>query len=221
MAKGDDLFPPPPPVPLPDYARDTSVDRVEAPWSEEDLESREETHAPVDAQYEEYEPTAGTPTEERPPRKQSRVKVMVTGRMAQLLRGEITVDDLDDEELRRGELRNAAGGFSGTKTQLVPREMHDAMVRRLLQRGQEKLRHDYFAAIDTMTSIALDDTVDPAVRLRAADMVITRVAGKPVEKVELAVEVKPYEGVVKKIFKARPSIEASVVEAELVDDDDE
>jgi hypothetical protein len=147
-----------------------------------------------------------------------RKRARVSQRMQLLMDGTIKVEDLDDEEIIRGQLRDRNGRFTGTKAALIPRAMHDEMMRRVLTRGQEKMRDDYFSAVDTISTIMKDTQVEPAIRLRAADMIITRVAGKPVEKVELSVEVKPWEKAMTHIVKQIPS---DIWDAEVVADDDD
>lgn len=142
--------------------------------------------------------------------------VQVTGRMKQLISGEITVDDLDDEELMSGQFRDKSGNLNG-RSKVVPKAMHQEMQRRLLQRGHEKIRSDFFDAIDVVGSIMRDDQNDPAVRLRAANTIIERTAGKTPEKVEMSVEVKKYEEVAVSIMREIPP---EVEEAEIVDDED-
>lgn len=179
------------PPPLPPIGRETPEWTLDLP-EPETVEPDTEEDDLVDA------PAQITPPPARP------VTRKVTGRVAQLMRGEITIDDLSDEELRRGQLADKNGVFRGKPSSMVPRAMHDEMVRRLLSRGTEKFRHDYFTAIDTMIEIMTDTEVEASVRLKAADTLITRVAGKPIEKVELSVEVKPWEQVAKGILRTVP-----------------
>lgn len=178
--------------------------------------------------WEEAEPPASVPQESSEedvkPTTPAKTKhkssvVRVGGRMTQLLKGEISIADLDDEELARGQLRGDDGHFHGRKTNLVPRAMHDEMVRRILDRGKEKMREDFFGAIDVIATVMNDSTVDATVRLKAADMIITRIAGKPAEKVDVAIAVKPWEGTLKGIMRAIP--EETILDATVVEEEDE
>lgn len=143
-------------------------------------------------------------------------------RMQQLIDGDISVDELDDEELQRGKVRSADGRFHAGNSEMVPRKLHDAMMRRILQRGAQRIREDFFNAIDTVSEIMLDSDVDPSIRLRAAGMIIDRIAGKTPEKVEVALEVKPWETVMSRIYKAVPKEQVDddtdTVDADVVDD---
>ena len=175
-----------------------------------------------DAPYEEQAAARAARRKERglPPGKAGHRRgaesVLVTGRMADLLNGHLSVDDLDDEELMSGQLRDSSGKLNG-RNKLIPKAMHQELVRRILQRGQEKIRSDYFKALEVVADIMDDDQNDPAIRLRAANMIIERIAGKTPEKVELSVEVKKYEEVAVNILRELPE---DIEEAELVDDDE-
>lgn len=147
----------------------------------------------------------------------------VGDRMQKLLDGELTVEDLDDEEIIKGQLRASNGSFTGRKAAMIPRAMHDEFMRRVLARGQDKLREDFFSAIDTVTEIMKDTQNDAGIRLRAADMILGRVAGKPVEKVELSVEMKPWETMMQGIMKEIPAediIDATVISDNGNDEDE-
>lgn len=170
-------------------------------------------HAPDEPPDLEPEPE---PKKVYPPRVE--VRKLVTGRAARFLRGEISIDDLDDEELARGQFRDRDGRFRGHPSSIIPRQFHTEMVRRLLERGTEKFREDFFAMIDVVIAIAKDEDVDAGVRLKAADMAITRLAGKPVDRVEMSVAIKPWEQTLVGIIRSAPQ---DVGEMVVVEDDEE
>ena len=123
----------------------------------------------------------------------------VSGRMAQLLNGEISVADLDDEELARGRCRDMNGGFSGRTPRIVPREMQQEMVRRLLQRGEEMFRESYIDALRVLREIMTDPNNSASDRLKALNMVVERTAGKVPDRIHLAAE-DPVETLFRKIL---------------------
>lgn len=128
------------------------------------------------------------------------LKVRLRGRYALFLSGKIKVEDLDDEEVSRGQLRNAAGTFSGRPPTIVPAELVQAMRREWLSRAEGKLREALLEkGIGTLTRLAGDETIDPAVRLRAADKLIERTMGKVPDKIQLAAE-DPVETLFRKIL---------------------
>lgn len=115
-------------------------------------------------------------------------RVRVQGRMAQFMKGELTVEDLDDEELARGQFRDEHGRFSGRPNKLIPREVQQEMIRRLLARGDELWRSGYNIAIKVHLEIAADPNNTPADRMKAAQYLIERVAGKTPDRIHIAAE---------------------------------
>lgn len=113
----------------------------------------------------------------------------MTGRYALFLNGKITVEDLDDEELAQGRLKASDGTFRGRPPRAIPADMVQAMRREWLSRAEAKLREALMEkGIGTLTDLASDETVDPAVRLRAAEKIIERTMGKVPDRVQIASE---------------------------------
>lgn len=111
------------------------------------------------------------------------------GRYAKLLRGEISVEDLDDEELARGRLRASDGTFRGRPPKVIPADLVAAMRKEWIGRAEETLRaalHEH--GIGTYVKLASDEEMDPAVRLRAADKIVERTMGKVPDRVVIAAE---------------------------------
>lgn len=138
--------------------------------------------------------------------------------------GFLTVEDLDDEELRYGRCRDAAGRIPrvNNKTQTIPRDIFDAMVLEHERRTDQKLRQQLDVMLEVMIDVATDDTVEPRDRLEAAKYLFERVAGKTPEKVNVTVQKAPWEELMGGI--AHISREESrrrregVVDAEVVED---
>lgn len=123
----------------------------------------------------------------------------LTGRYALFLSGRITVEDLDDEELSRGQLRASDGTFRGRPPKVMPTEMVQAMRREWLSRAQDKLREALMNhGIGTLVELAREG-IDESVRLRAAQAIIERTMGKVPDKIELASE-DPVETLFRKIL---------------------
>lgn len=104
-------------------------------------------------------------------------------RYQKLVHGIITVEDLDDEELARGQCRDANGRFSGNPPKNIPKDIHDALVKRLFERAREAFQAELLPAIQTLGELARSDAVEPADRIKAASLVIDRVMGKNAEVV--------------------------------------
>ncbi len=64
------------------------------------------------------------------------------------------MEELDDEEILRGQLRDKNGGFSGRPSDYVPRSFHVALVRETIKRMENKFRESQEMAWTTLTEIA-------------------------------------------------------------------
>jgi hypothetical protein len=147
------------------------------------------------------------------------------------MRGDLSVDDLTEEELLTGILDDKNGDRSGRPPNLIPREFHTAVVRRVIEIGEQKIRSSFLEATENIVEIALGDpekvetkeydngrlvgsesrSYDPVV-LKAATWVHERVAGKTPDVVAATVEVKPWEETMQglaNIFNARPDMARS------------
>jgi hypothetical protein len=97
-------------------------------------------------------------------------------RYQQFLAKQITVDDLDDEELLAFGFRTASGRIF--KPRNVPRELVQQFTKAIFDRSLDKLKSSALAAAETLTSIMLDDSVDANIRVKAATEVLDRTLGK-------------------------------------------
>lgn len=140
--------------------------------------------------------------------------------------GRLPVDELDDEELSRGQIRKENGSF--TSNQFVSAEIHDAMVKKLFERSDQKMRENLLTAVDTMSEIAAGTAYEPADRLRAAEFIFKWLRGQTPVKVEIGVE-KPFEKVLDAIFSGGSREESrrrrgepvdDILDAEVVDDEE-
>lgn len=137
------------------------------------------------------------------PERQARSKIRVSRRMsgvfAAVERGEMTmkefVETLTPEELVLGRLKSISGDFRGRPPKWVPSEFHAACVRELMRRGDEIWRGAYLQAIKAYSDIAQDEDLDPAVRLKASQYIIERLAGKVPDRVEIAAA-DPWETII-------------------------
>lgn len=125
--------------------------------------------------------------------------IRLRGRYAQFLSGEITVEDLDDDELSQGRLKSIDGTFRGRPPVVVPAEMVQAMRREWLKRANNTLAEAlHGAALSTIVDLA-KNSEDDGVRLRAADLIVQRTMGKVPDKIEIAAE-DPVETLFRKIL---------------------
>lgn len=131
------------------------------------------------------------------------MEIRVRGRTAQLLAGELSVEDLDSEELARGYCKDKNGRFSGRPPMVVPRDLHDRMRKELLARGDALFAENYVDAVRTMADIAMNPAAEHKDRIRAAQYVIERVAGKVPDKVVLSAS-DPWQQIIDEIIVDHP-----------------
>lgn len=113
-------------------------------------------------------------------------------RFMKLCQGIISVEDLDDEELARGQCRGSDGTFRGPPPRMIPRGVHDRMVNELFKRADDQLKRNLLDVVETMTSIAKGEAYEPADRIKAATWVFERVRGKNPEVI-VHKQDKPWE----------------------------
>lgn len=115
-------------------------------------------------------------------------------------RGRIPWEDLDDEELGRGKLRDKNGGWVGRGPNVLPRAMVPEITRRLKERYDDRLRATLKDAQQVFIDIMLDSSQDPKDRLKASQYLQERLIGKVPDKVEVIAEVKPWEGLIEGVL---------------------
>lgn len=118
-------------------------------------------------------------------------RAAATDRMKDLIDGRISIDDLDDEEILRGQLRDVNGNFSGAKPLVVPRMFADALQRRVVDITTNTLRAKYAAVLDRHVDIAINGPAKEAVA--AQIHVIERMVGKVPDKMEIKQEVSVFQ----------------------------
>lgn len=152
-----------------------------------------------------------------------RTSVTTTSKkMGMLLRGEMSVEDMDDEELLHMRFKNKNGQFQGRPPAAVPRELAVAAQRELLKRGQKRFETSFLEAINLMGDLLKMDDVDDRVRLDAAKYIVERVAGKTPDKVEVSGDA-PWQVILQKIIVpqegAQREAAAAVIPGEVLNDD--
>ena len=113
-------------------------------------------------------------------------------RYRQFLAGQLSVDDLEDEELATCGFRASNGSIFKPKN--VPREMAQAFTRAIYERAQAELRSLTVEAAQTMGEIMKNKNVEPDIRLKAALSIVERNLGKT-PQVYAITDAKAYEEV--------------------------
>lgn len=114
-------------------------------------------------------------------------------RYQQLMDGELTVDDLDDEEIMNGKCKDKDGHFRGRPPKTFPRALHDALHKEYQKRMQEKLNDYGELAISTLADVASSRMAAAPARVRAAEVLLERTMGKVPDKIFSEVSIKPFE----------------------------
>lgn len=137
-------------------------------------------------------------------------RIQIGKRNAALLAGLTDLSDWSDEELQRGQKKSRRGTWEGRPPKIVPKALHDELVRRTMSKAGELLRDNLVGATEVLISLATGEDVDDAVRLKASAMIMDRVLGKTPERVDLNVRKTPFETTMEKLFIDR----SRIIEAE-------
>lgn len=120
------------------------------------------------------------------PRPRPKKRSRIPERYQQLVDGTITIDDLDDEEITRGMLRNRNGTFSGSPPAVIPWVMHSALKDAMARRTERQLIAKMPALTDALIGIATNKFASADARVKAIGMAMDRALGKVVDKQEIA-----------------------------------
>lgn len=135
---------------------------------------------------------AGNVASSRTGGKRERKTIQLEGRMAMLANGDLSVQDMDNEELARLQFRDSGGKFRGRPPQHLPAQLVNMMRKELLDRLAEKRRAVLEEMQDVLIGIANAGEKDSD-RIKAAQLIIERELGKTPERVELSTGDKPFE----------------------------
>jgi len=153
-----------------------------------------------------------------------RALVRVGTAATKVLSGEDDLSDWDEEELRKGMRRvnkpgsRYHGKFQGKAPVVVPKALHDELVRRQMDAASKMLHENLGAAVQVLVEICNDEDTEAKDRLRAVGMILDRVMGKAPEKVEFTGEMKPWQIALQ---GAIVNVSPDVVDTDGYEDDDE
>jgi len=105
-----------------------------------------------------------------------------------ILAGEADLSIWTDEELIRGHKRDVNGRWSGRPPKVVPKAIHDELVRRRLSKSGELLKESLLDAVTLLGTVVRDPEAQYSDRIKAASLIIDRVMGKTPERISLQVE---------------------------------
>lgn len=142
-------------------------------------------------------------TERRVARRTNKTRVVATReatRLELLLKGDLKVEDLDDEEILRMQLKNQNGDFRGRPPMWVPRSFALEMRSEFTRRFQGELNNMLPKALKAHKEILDSRHLAPgdAARMTAVKEVYDRTFGKVVQQTEVhaVVEKKDFSDVV-------------------------
>lgn len=107
--------------------------------------------------------------------------------------GILDLEDWDNEELIRGYRRGRQGKF-GPAPKYIPREIQQEAFRRLVHRGNRKLREAYMKTIEGLIDLAHNGESEK-VRLEAVKELLNRIVGKVPDIVVGAQMEQPWESI--------------------------
>lgn len=143
------------------------------------------------------------------PRKRiSRAQKALPNRYRLFETGELTIDDLDEEEILKGRLKNRNGTFTGRPPAVVPTVFIQAILREQQRLIGEKLRSEIPTAIKALHEVAeWGGGKGGMARAAAAKTLLEYTIGKPMESMSLsvksddsAVERAPWEDLLPRVF---------------------
>lgn len=125
------------------------------------------------------------------------IRVAIPDRVQMLIDGRLDVRDLDDEEISRMQLRAADGSFRGRPSNYIPRPVVEAMKMEGQRRFQDWVSEAVPEAQRTIMAIMKNSHPVPgdAARLKAAEGILERYAGKVPDKVEMKAEISKWDAI--------------------------
>jgi hypothetical protein len=110
-----------------------------------------------------------------------------------ILNGMEDITEWSDEEIIRGQKRDKEGGWKGRAPSVIPKALHDEAVKRMLGNASNMLTTALIPAVQLLSAIIEDEAAEDKDKLKAAQMILDRVLGKPVERVEVKEQDSPWQ----------------------------
>ena len=143
-------------------------------------------------------------------------------RYQQFLTKQITVEDLDDEEVLNFGFRTASGSIFKPKN--IPRELVNEITKAIYDRALHEIKANAVEAAKTLATIMMDPNNDANIRLKAAESILDRSIGKAPQQLNITAGA-PWEEIFESITTAtREQSRANrgnIIDAELVAGNDE
>lgn len=104
------------------------------------------------------------------------------------------VEELDPQELARGQLKDKNGVFRGRPPALVPRTFQTACVKEMQRRFNEKIQERLLDAVDDLISLSKNGRMDGKDQAKVLVYLIERVMGPVPKQVIIAGADEPWQG---------------------------
>lgn len=133
-----------------------------------------------------------------------------------ILSGELDLSTWSEEELLRAQRKSKRGTWEGRPPKLVPKAIHDELVRRKMSQAHDLLRDNLIAAVGVLVEIAKDGEAQDSDRIKAAQLIIERVMGKTPERVQLEVA-PPWALAIQAMYETHGPLALERADDELID----
>ena len=110
-----------------------------------------------------------------------RIQVGITN--AAILDGTDKLELWDEEELIRGQRKGRNGKFQGRPPKMVPKALHDELVKRKLSKAYALLNESIVDAVLVLREVVTDDEAEYSDRIKAATLIMDRVMGRAPERI--------------------------------------
>jgi hypothetical protein len=158
--------------------------------------------------------------------KKEQVTLARSPRWQALLDGDLAVEDLDDDEILSGRLKDASGRLSPKGANQIPRVLHEKMMRELFRRMNGVFAQHAGEAIETILDIMRNGEGEQysqfeksgVKRLAAAQYVVERIMGKLDTKTTVTVETTPWQDALESGELLVDIENPPIVDVEVVDD---
>lgn len=158
------------------------------------------------------------------------MEIRLAGRQAKWVQqardGELNLEDWDMEELLRGYRRDKGGKFRGRPPQVVPREVHQELAKRV----RNNVAHQLLAVVDEHVKPVLlkilqggaspDQVPELKLQAQVAQDLLDRFVVSKQEKLEITGTMK-HEEIISSVTVDRSLPDEDIVDADVVDEDDD
>lgn len=149
-----------------------------------------------------------------PPRPKKPTTGVIPDRYQAFVDGRLSVADLDDEEVFRGQLKDKNGTFRGKPPRYVPREFAAAVAKEAQKRFQAEMAGKIPEAMDAITRMLKKGSAQPGdgAIVNAAFKTIERYAGRVPENINMNVAPSTWDRAVEAV-----TVEEKIIDAEIVE----